>query len=58
MKKIVDYKIITEDKVSGFHLQIDACLRNGYQPYGSPFDCGHGYSVFLCQAMVKYDESK
>ena len=57
--KIIKYEMVCHAITEDFLFMVNSLLKEGYQPYGSPFsvsdeelqpiDC-------FCQAMVKYEE--
>lgn len=46
---IQTYKIIECGSVSGLSRIVNDCIKDGFQPFGEPFDRG----TVICQVMVK-----
>ena len=53
--KILEYFTAVDTDVKGLDKQLDAFVKDGYQPYGSPYVVP-GDKVQICQAVVMYEE--
>jgi len=53
MAKVIDYVTVNGSDAAQLDTRIKALLVRGYQPHGSPYF----REMFLCQAMIKVDES-
>jgi len=51
-KNIVDYGMCADQFLEGLIRLVNSMIKDGYQPYGYPFD-GRGCII---QAMVKYED--
>ena len=54
MKKVIEYRLVHETLTPYFNKTINEYIKDGWEPYGSPFADGN----FKCQGMVKYEEEK
>lgn len=58
MKEIGEYKTIIASKFEELDRKVNESIKQGFQPFGSPFVTGTGEKYidkFLaCQAMVRY----
>jgi len=55
-RKIVDYIMVSKNDSDEFTLFIKEKIKEGYQPYGNPYQSyGEGWCIFF-QAMVKYED--
>ena len=51
-RKIVKYKLLTDNCTNGLSDCINSNIVNGWEPYGSPFSTANHFH----QAIVKYEE--
>lgn len=54
MRKITEHSIIYNKDDVIFHREINTYIRNGWQPFGIPFQS----SGYMGQAMVKYENKE
>ncbi len=55
--KIHDYKTVYGDTPFELDHYVQKCIKEGYQPFGSPYYIGSpagNVAVQICQAVVKY----
>ena len=50
--------MLDNKNVSALNEEATGLLERGYQPYGDPctVGTGAGYTTYLCQAFVKYED--
>ena len=53
--KILEYFTAVDTDVKGLDKQIDSFVKDGYQPYGSPYVVP-GEKTQICQAIVMFEE--
>jgi len=54
-RKILEYFTAVDTDTKGLDKQVDAFVKDGYQPYGSPYVVA-GAKVQICQAVVMFEE--
>jgi hypothetical protein len=54
MKIFTLYKTIRETDAGHLDASVNAAIREGFQPFGSPYASGN----FLCQAVIKISDSE
>ena len=54
-RKILEYFTAVDTDIKGLDKQIDSFVKDGFQPYGSPYVVP-GEKVQICQAMVMFEE--
>ena len=54
-KKILEYFTAVDTDIKGLDKQIDSFVKDGYQPYGSPYVVP-GEKSQICQAVVMFEE--
>jgi hypothetical protein len=54
MNTVEEYKIIQSDNLGSLAKEVNAALKEGWQPHGAPFVHGSGAAVVCCQAMVNF----
>jgi hypothetical protein len=57
MKKVVEYRVVNQTSVSELRTQVNHCLGDGWELYGSPYTAQHIYengtsSIDYLQAMT------
>ena len=53
--RILEYFTAVDTDIKGLDKQVDAFVKDGYQPYGSPYIIP-GEKVQVCQAVVMFEE--
>jgi hypothetical protein len=53
--KILEYFTAVDTDIKGLDKQIDSFVKEGFQPYGSPYVVP-GEKVQICQARVMFEE--
>ena len=54
-KKILEYFTAADTDIKGLDKQVDSYVKDGYQPYGSPYVVP-GEKPQVCQAVVMFEE--
>jgi hypothetical protein len=54
-KKILEYFTAADTDIKGLDKQVDSFVKDGYQPYGSPYVVP-GEKIQICQAVVLFGE--
>jgi hypothetical protein len=54
-RKILEYFTAVDTDLKGLDKQIDSFVKDGFQPYGSPYVVP-GEKVQICQAIVMFEE--
>ena len=54
-RKILEYFTAVDTDVKGLDKQVDSFVKDGFQPYGSPYVIP-GEKVQICQAVVMFEE--
>ena len=54
-RKILEYFTAVDTDIKGLDKQIDSFVKDGYQPYGSPYVIP-GEKIQICQAVVIFEE--
>jgi Domain of unknown function (DUF1737) len=54
MEIITLYKTVRETEAAHLDASVNAAIKEGYQPFGSPYSSGN----FLCQALAKTSSNK
>jgi hypothetical protein len=55
---ISEYKTIEADSAIEFDQQVNAAIKEGFQPFGNPYSVFTGVGIKLYQAMVKSADQK
>jgi hypothetical protein len=56
MNTVEEYKIIQSDNLGSLAKEVNAALKEGWQPHGAPFVHVSGSAVVCCQAMVNFHQ--
>ena len=56
MDTIEEYKIIQSENLGSLAKEVNAALKEGWQPHGAPFVHISGAAVVCCQAMVNFHQ--
>jgi hypothetical protein len=54
-RKILEYFTAVDTNIKGLDQQMDSFVKDGYQPYGSPYVVP-GEKIQICQALVMFEE--
>ncbi len=54
-RKILECFTAVDTDVKGLDKQVDSFVKDGYQPYGSPYVVP-GEKIQICQAVVMFEE--
>jgi len=54
-RKILEYFTAVDMDIKGLDKQMDSFVKDGYQPYGSPYVIP-GEKPQICQAVVMFEE--
>jgi hypothetical protein len=54
-RKILEYFTAVDTDIKGLDKQIDSFVKDGFQPYGSPYVIP-GEKAQICQAIVMFEE--
>jgi hypothetical protein len=54
MNTVEEYKIIQGENLGSLAKEVNAALKEGWQPHGAPFVYVSGAAVACCQAMVNF----
>ena len=54
-RKILEYFTAMDADIKGLDKQVDSFVKDGYQPYGSPYIIP-GEKPRICQAIVMFEE--
>jgi len=54
-RKILEYFTAADTDIKGLDKQVDSYVKDGYQPYGSPYVVP-GEKPQICQAVVMFEE--
>jgi hypothetical protein len=54
-RKILEYFTAVDTDIKGLDKQMDSFVKDGFQPYGSPYVIP-GENVQICQAVVLFEE--
>src|SRR5207253_8345448 len=57
MDTVEEYKIIQSENLGSLAKEVNAALKEGWQPLGAPFVHGSGATVICCQAIVNFHQS-
>lgn len=58
MEKVAEYKMISENDFEVFNVAVNEAIKNGWQPYGSPFARAITTGAArYSQAFVKFEEN-
>ena len=56
MDTVEEYKIIESQNLGSLAKEVNAALKEGWQPHGAPFIHVSGAAVVCCQAMVNFHQ--
>jgi hypothetical protein len=56
MNTVEEYKIIQSDNLGSLAKEVNAALKEAWQPHGAPFVHVSGAAVVCCQAMVNFHQ--
>jgi len=56
MDTVEEYKIIESQNLGSLAKEVNAALKEGWQPLGAPFVHVSGAAVLCCQAMVNFHQ--
>jgi hypothetical protein len=54
MKPIIDYSTVCESNTRSLDARVSTLMKEGFQPFGSPYVAQDLGDFNICQAMVKH----